>query len=79
LAGLSRLGGRLPADWSREEVRRQVDAAQTIARREIKRLPVAAFPAVAYVALAPAYGRGRALSEIGRRARITWAAAAGRI
>lgn len=79
LAGLARLGGRLPPDWSRDEVRRRVDAAQGLARREIRRLPLAAFPAVAYATLAPAYARGRALSELGRRARITWAAATGRI
>jgi phytoene synthase len=79
LAGLARLGGRLPAAWSREDVRRRVDAAQALARREIRGLPVAAFPAVAYGALSPAYGRGRELSELGRRARITWAALTGRI
>lgn len=79
LAGLSRLGGRLPADWTHDDVRRRTDAAQALARGEIRGLAVEAFPAVAYATLAPAYARGRALSELERKARITWAAATGRI
>jgi len=78
LAGLAR-AGRLPKAWTAEEVRRQVDVARALAAGEIEELPVDAFPAVAYATLAPAYARGRAQTELGRKARITWAAATGRI
>jgi phytoene synthase len=78
LAGLQRLG-RLPAEWSGEEVIGRVDRALAEARRELAGLPVRAFPAVAYAALARAYAGGRTPSELGRRARLTLAAARGRV
>lgn len=77
LAGLSRLG-RLPADWTGVEVSRRIEAALGRSRQELLALPVAAFPAVAYATLSRPLARGRALSELGRRARITWAVARGR-
>ena len=42
-------------------------------------LGVAAFPAVAHASLARAYVRGRAGSDLSKRARITWAALTGRL
>ena len=42
-------------------------------------MPVEAFPAVAQATLADAYLRGRRPSELGKRMRITWAVARGRI
>jgi phytoene synthase len=75
LAGLSRLG-RLPPDWP---VRAQVQQALRIAGGELRALPVAAFPAVAYATLARAYARSASSSELTRRLRLTWATATGRI
>lgn len=79
LAGLSRLGGRLPPDWSKEEVVRRVEEARAASRAELKSLPVDAFPAVAYAALAPSYARGREPGELSRRWTITRASLTGRI
>jgi phytoene synthase len=79
LAGLSRIGGRLPADWSKAEVARKVGAARRAANAELSSLPVDAFPAVAYAALAPAYARGREPGELKRRWAVTWASLRGRI
>ena len=78
LAGLWRLGGRLPASWTAGEVRERVDGALRRSRAELSGLPVAAFPAAAYATLSRAYVRGRGPSELGRRARITLAVALGR-
>jgi phytoene synthase len=75
LAGLSRLG-RLPPDWP---VRAQVLQALRLAGDELKALPVAAFPAVAYAALARPLAAGLAVSELGKRARVTWAVLRGRV
>jgi 15-cis-phytoene synthase len=79
LAGLARLGGRLPADWGADQVREKVGAAIQRTRRELAGLPVAAFPAVAYATLAGPYGRGSIPSELSTRARLTWAVIRGRI
>ncbi len=79
LAGLSRLGGRLPPSQTAEALRREVLGALDQANADLRRLPVAAFPAVAYAALSRPYAQGKAPSDLGRRLRITWAAARGRI
>lgn len=79
LAGLARLGGRLPRDWAREEIARHVMVARQAARADLQSLPVDAFPAVAYATLAPAYAAGRSPGELARRAAITWAALRGTI
>ena len=50
-----------------------------IARTELKALPIAAFPAVAHLALASVYARGKAPGDFEKRARITWAVLTGRI
>jgi phytoene synthase len=75
LAGLVRLD-RLPPDW---RVAEQVERAMEAARPELASLPVAAFPAVAYATLARPYARGRTPSELGKRARLTWAVLRGGI
>src|SRR5690606_37712678 len=49
------------------------------ARREAKGIGVAAFPAAAHAALASAYSARRAPTDVGKRWRITWAVATGRI
>jgi 15-cis-phytoene synthase len=54
-------------------------AAVTAARREARGVSVSAFPAVAHAALARAYADRRALTDAGKRLRITWAVATGRI
>lgn len=83
LAGLARLrrGGddRLPPAWSEGELRGRVRAALTEARAAAVSLPVAAFPAVAYAALARPYAAGRAPSELEKRARLTAAVLTGRL
>ena len=78
LAGLLRRGGRLPAGWGQDEVRRRIFSELAAARGELKRLPVAAFPAVAYAALARSYGAGQTPSDLSKRLRLTWAVLRGR-
>jgi phytoene synthase len=81
LAGLWRLKlvgrSRLPADWSRDEVSARVAAQLRIARTEVRRLPVAAFAAVAPAALAGVYVRDRIPGELEKKARLTWSVATG--
>jgi phytoene synthase len=78
LAGLARTG-RLPADWAPADVAARVSEALALARNELRALPVAAFPAVAYAALARPYARGAALSDLGRRWRLLLAVLTGTI
>lgn len=84
LAGLWRVkqaGGRtrLPDEWDRSDIRAWVRAELRAARGELLDLPVDAFPAVAYAALARTYARGGAPGELSKRLRITWAVLRGRI
>lgn len=83
LAGLWRLKSagrsRLPESWTQADVKRRVEGQLRAARDEIKRLPVAAFPAVAPAALARAYAAGREMSELEKKARLTFAVATGRL
>ena len=46
---------------------------------ELRRLPIAAFPAIAPAALAGQQARGREMSELEKKARLTWSVATGRI
>jgi phytoene synthase len=78
LSGLSRLG-RLPPDWSAEEVRARLDEAMAKARPEVKALPVRAFPAVAYATLARGYVAQKPMSELGKRLRLFSAVVRGRV
>ncbi len=70
---------RLPASWTKADVRARVRAELTAARAELKHLPVAAFPAVAYAALARPYSRGSNLGGLRKRVRLTTAVLRGRI
>jgi len=83
LAGLWRLKqagrSRLPESWTEADVKQRVEAQLKAARGEVKRLPVAAFPAVAPAALARAYVSGRELGELEKKARLTFAVATGRL
>ncbi len=79
LAGLLRLGGRLPADWEPDVVRQRVQKAHAEANAALQGLPVAAFPAVAYATLARAHAAGGAPSELTKRLKLTWAVMRGRI
>lgn len=83
LAGLWRLKqagrSRLPESWTQADVKQRVKAQLRAARGEIKRLPVAAFPAVAPAALARAYAAGREMSELEKKARLTFSVATGRL
>ena len=83
LSGLWRLKqagrDRLPESWTQADVKQRVEAQLKAARGEIKRLPVAAFPAVAPAALARAYAAGREMSELEKKARLTVAVATGKL
>jgi phytoene synthase len=79
LAGLARRGGRLPPAWGPQDVRLKVGEGLNVAAQELKALPVAAFPAAAYAALARTYAAGTIPSELSRRARMTWAVVRGRL
>ena len=79
LAGLARLGGRLPAAWGAGEVRGKVEAALRASASELKGLPVEAFPAAAYATLAGPYATGALPSDLSKRARLTWAVLRGRL
>ena len=75
-------GGRAQAGGAAWALARRPDAdhaqvADLLA--QAKGLAVAAFPAVAHASLARAYSRGRAGSDLSKRARITWAARTGRL
>ena len=79
LAGLIRLGGRLPPAWEAGAARTKVEEALGAANAALRSLPVEAFPTVAYATLARPYAAGRAPSELGKRVRLTWAVARGRV
>lgn len=71
-----------PARWEGVDevaarVRVRVDAALKASRAGLKGLPTAAFPAVAYTTLARDYARGRAPSDLVKRAKLLWASAKG--
>ena len=78
LAGLLRIGGRLPTGWE-EGARAAVARTIRAATATLSDLPVAAFPAVAYATLARPYAAGAAPSELSKRVRLTWAVARGRL
>jgi phytoene synthase len=78
LAGLARSPGRLTPD-DEQEAARQVRAALKEANRRLRRFPTPAFPAVAYAVLAPQVVQGRTLTDLERRARLTWAVLRGRL
>lgn len=75
-----------PATWAERapdeivaHVARRSLAALAEARRDIRALPVAAFPAVAYAVFAPNLARGRAPGGLARRVRLTRAVLTGRL
>jgi phytoene synthase len=83
LAGLWRLKligrSRLPAAWTQAEVAGRVADQLKAARGEVRRLPVAAFAAVAPATLAGIYVRDRIPGELEKKARLTWSVATGRL
>lgn len=70
---------RLPEKWTKGDIRARVAAELTAARAEVKHLPVAAFPAVAYAALAKPYSRGANPGGLRKRIRMTTAVLRGRL
>ena len=76
LAGLARLGGRLPPGY---DARGRAEQALREANAAPETLPVAAFPAVAYATLARPYAAGATPCELSKRARLTWAVLRGRV
>ncbi len=71
--------GEVPADTAVERARTRAKAALDAARHELKSLPVASFPGVAYVRFARDRLRGREPGELARRAQLLWASTVGRI
>ena len=76
----------VPESWSEPDdpalarrVAAEVDANLARAATELKPLPVAAFPAVAYATLARAYAHGRTPGELERRGRLLAAVLRGRL
>ena len=78
LAHRRAIGGqtRLPLDF---DAGPRVRAVLAAARAGLGALPVPAFPAVAYAALARRYARGAHVTALERQARLVWAVARGRI
>ena len=62
-----------------EAARPRIAEALKASRVELRDLPVAAFPAVAYAALSLRYLKERAPSELERRLRLVWATVRGRV
>jgi phytoene synthase len=60
-------------------VRHRIADALALARAETAALPVGAFPAAAYAALAHPYARGLKPSALSKRARLLWASLRGRV
>ena len=79
LAGLRRVGGRLPADWSAAELTDRIGRALRQANMQLRSQPVAVFPAAAYACLSRGYATRAEMSELGKRLRVTWAVARGRV
>ena len=67
---------RLPDGWDADEAARR---ALGEALAGVGALPVEAFPAVAHLALAPAYLAGRNPLGLIKRLRLTWAVLTGRV
>ena len=70
------LGAR---DDEQGRAREQSCVALGLARGELRALPVASFPAVAYLVFTRDRMRGRRGGELNRRLRLLWAAARGRV
>lgn len=66
------------AEIGRRVIQR-VDKARAAARQDLKALPVAAFPALAYASLARPYAHGRQPGPLETRARMVLAVATGRV
>jgi phytoene synthase len=83
LAGLPRLRRagvrRLPERWTDARTRAAVLDALSEARTAVAALPVAAFPCIAYAALAKPYAAGRGLSDLEKQLRLTAAVLLGRV
>lgn len=67
----------LPPDAATARARTYAQAALAEARRELRALPVASFPAVAYVRFVRDHLGRRTPGELGRRAQLLWASAVG--
>lgn len=70
---------RLPASLTPNRIKALTAQSVRAARKALQGLPVTAFPAVAYAALAPAYAAGRHPTLLEKQARLVWATARGAI
>ncbi|HUO20923.1 MAG TPA: squalene/phytoene synthase family protein [Caulobacteraceae bacterium] len=69
----------LPQSLTPDRIRAMTRQAIAGARKALQDLPVKAFPAVAYITLAPAYAAGRRPGLLEKQARLLWAVASGRV
>jgi phytoene synthase len=77
--GLAKLAAQPPLGWTPSKLRDRVAAARADARAAARRLPPAAFPALAHVTLAPARAAGRDPSGLEARLRLLAAVLAGQL
>jgi len=70
---------RFPESWTVDEPIAGARQALAAARAPMAALAVGAFPAVAHLTLVRPYLAGRSLSELEKRARLTWAVLRGRV
>lgn len=75
-AGLS---DRLPTGWGVNDVYGRVTEALALAQDTARAMPIKAFPAIVYAALAKPYAAGRSPSELERRLRLLAAVMTGRL
>jgi phytoene synthase len=75
------IGGatRSPRTLTPDRLTALAGEALAAARRGLKALPVAAFPAVAYAALARRYARGAHMTALEKQLRLVWAVGRGRL
>jgi phytoene synthase len=79
LAHRRAIGGqtRLPQTMTAQMIRAMVAKGLIEARRALKTLPVAAFPAVSYACLTRRYAAGAHLTMLEKQLRLVWATATG--
>jgi phytoene synthase len=67
--------------WAAAHTGRRAETSDRLRRvaKDLRRLPVRAFPAVAHATLARAYAEGRRVGDLEKRLRLAWAVLRGRL